>query len=403
VARRPIVLTFGLLTATFAAGYGVMFTVLNDFRDEYGISEGALGWVVAMGFFAAFFAQLLLAPMADRGHARILVVIGMMLNVVGMVTMAFGTDVWPLLAGRFIAGVGVGMAVPAVRRIVILAEPDRLGHNLGRLISADVAGFAFGPALSAVLVGPFGIPAPFLVIAAITIVCLPVIWRVHVDESADAPRTKLALDLLRVRPVLAAVALGSGLFLMIGTFDSLWVLVLDDLGSADWVANVGITFFAVPFILFAAVGGRMAQRHGPFRIASAGLLCGALSMFLYGQMTTARRCSRWVCSTRSRTASPCRAPAWPSASLRRPSARPARRVCSERSRRSSGAWEPWPPATSTTAGAKPRPSPPPASPCWRSPGSAGGGRARRGACGARFRSSSRFPQPELGYSLDDER
>ena len=74
-----------------------------------------------------------------------------------------------MLVGRFVMGIGVGMAVPAVRRIVIVADPDRLGHNLGRLLAAEVAGFAAGPALSALLVGPFGIPVPFLVIAAGTI------------------------------------------------------------------------------------------------------------------------------------------------------------------------------------------------------------------------------------------
>ena len=43
---RRLVLSCGALTATFAAGYGVMFTVLDDFRDDYGISAGALGAVV---------------------------------------------------------------------------------------------------------------------------------------------------------------------------------------------------------------------------------------------------------------------------------------------------------------------------------------------------------------------
>ena len=54
-------------------------------------------------------------------------------------------------------GLGAGMAMPAIRRIVILADPEHLGHNVGLLLAADVAGFAVGPAISAVLVGPFGI------------------------------------------------------------------------------------------------------------------------------------------------------------------------------------------------------------------------------------------------------
>ena len=284
--RRSLVLTFGLLTGVFAAGYGVMFTVLDDFRDEYGISETALGGIVAIGFFASFLAQLFIAPMADRGHARRLVAVGMIINVVGLVVMAFSSTVALLLLARFVLGVGAGMAVPAIRRIVVLAEPERLGNNLGRLISADVAGFALGPAVSAVLVGPFGLAAPFLVIAAATIACMPVILRVHVDEADAAPRTRLALDLLRVRPFAAAVAMGAAVYLMIGTFDALWVLVLSDLGTADWIANVGISIFALPLVFLAAIGGRAAQRIGPFRLGSVGLLGASLFMFLYGQMPT---------------------------------------------------------------------------------------------------------------------
>ena len=283
---RRLVLTFGVLTGLFAAGYGVMFTLLDDFRDTYGISDGALGAVVAVGFFASFAAQVFFAPLADRGHARRLVYVGMALNVIGLVTMAFGTRFVVLAAARVIMGMGAGMAIPAIRRIVILADRQHLGSNIGRLLAADVAGFAMGPAVSAVLVGPLGIPGPFLTIAVATVLCIPVILRVDVDESTDvdARPARFAFDLLRSRGYLGALCLGAAGFLMIGTFDALWVLVLDDLRTADWIANLGITLFALPMIFLGPFGGRLAQRIGPFRLGSVGLLAGATFMFLYGQL-----------------------------------------------------------------------------------------------------------------------
>ncbi|MGA0354448.1 MAG: hypothetical protein ACO3OC_04140, partial [Ilumatobacteraceae bacterium] len=54
VMTRARVLTFGLLTAIMASGYGVMFTVLDDFRFEYGISESRLGLIVGIGFGSSF-------------------------------------------------------------------------------------------------------------------------------------------------------------------------------------------------------------------------------------------------------------------------------------------------------------------------------------------------------------
>ena len=263
-----------------------MFTMLDDFRDSYGISASALGLIVAVGFFSSFFAQVFIAPRADRGHARQLVYLGMLFNVAGLVGMAFGHNATLLMLARIVMGIGAGMAAPAIRRIVILADPDHLGQNIGRILAADVAGFAAGPAISALLTKPFGIAAPFLVLAIASIACLPVITRIRVDETdaADRPTTRFAFDLLRSRPYVGAISLGAAVFLMVGTFDALWVLVLSDLNTSDLIANLGITLFAVPLAVLGPFGGRLAQRLGPFRVGSVGLLVGAAMMFSYGRL-----------------------------------------------------------------------------------------------------------------------
>jgi MFS family permease len=284
--RSPsVVVVFAVLTALFASGYGVMFTVLDEYRQNYGISDGALGLIVAMGFLSSFVAQVTVAPLADRGHARQMIVSGMVFSVAGLIGMAFGTTVTVLLVSRFVMGVGVGLAYPASRRIVINSDPDRLGHNLGRMLAADVAGFAAGPAISAVLVGPFGIAAPFLLVAALIVATYPLIARTPMSETTADTEVppRFAFDLLRIRPLVAALMMGSAVFMMIGAFDALWALVLDDLRASDLIANLGITLFAVPIVLFGSIGGRMAQSIGPFRFGTFGLLVGALAMFAYGR------------------------------------------------------------------------------------------------------------------------
>ena len=73
---------------------------------------------------------------------------------------------------------------------------------------------------------------------------------------------------------------------MIGAFDALWAVVLDDLETNEWIANLGITLFAVPLVVLGAAGGRLSQRVGPFRVATVGLLLGAMFMMLYGLVPT---------------------------------------------------------------------------------------------------------------------
>ena len=283
-----ILVAFGGLAASLVAGYGALFTIVDDYNTEYGISESPVGIIISVGFLSGFLSQMLIAPIADRGHARHLVIIGVFVNAAGLVMMAIGTSLIPILIGRFVSGIGVGAANPAIRRIVILADPNNLGSNLGRLLSADVFGFAMGPVISAVLVGPFGIGAPFYVIAAASLVLLPFVARVPVDETAaDArPAKRLALDLLKIRPFAGATILAGTTFIMIGGFDALWALVHDELETPEWIANLGITLFALPLIVLGPIGGRIAQTFGPFRLAAVGLVLGAGFMFGYGLMPT---------------------------------------------------------------------------------------------------------------------
>lgn len=282
--RLPPAIVFGALSAALTSGYGVLFTVVGDYRDEYGISETEIGMLIGAGFLSAFVAQIFIAPIADRGHARRLITLGVLANLAGLLLMAFGTSLTPLLLGRVVSGVGIGAAQPAIRRLVILSDPANLGRNLGRLLSASVFGFAFGPAISAVLVGPFGLAAPFLVVAGTNVAILPFTTAITVAEKIDSDGRRLALDLLRSRVVAGAVLLGATVFLMIGTFDALWDVVHEDLGTSDWMANLGITLFAVPLVVFGPFGGRLAQQVGPFRIGALGLTIGAAFIFTYGQL-----------------------------------------------------------------------------------------------------------------------
>src|SRR4029079_2230183 len=156
ISRGSVLVTFGLVLALMAMGYGALFAMLDDLRDAYGVNESALGAVIGIGFFAGFLAQVLIAPLADRGHARALVLAGIVVNVSGLLLLAASRSFLPLLLGRFVMGVGVGMAVPAVRRIVILSDPERIGNNLGRLLAVDAGGFAAAPAGGPLLGRPFG-------------------------------------------------------------------------------------------------------------------------------------------------------------------------------------------------------------------------------------------------------
>ena len=281
--------TLYLLQATTALGgmgYGVMFTVLDDFRDKYGITEAQLGIIVGVGFLTGFLSQILFAPLADKGHAKKLVMTGIAIEIVGTLFMAFGQAFLPLIIGRLLAGFGVGISEPALRRILILSDPERMGQNLGLIVSASVAGFTAGPIVSALTADTLGIAAPFLIVAVLLVVVAFGLFNLQFQEAniEDAPTQRLAFDMLRIRPLAGAIVIGLALFAMIGTFDAVWSVMMDDMKAPTWVANVGISLFAFPMIFLAPRGGRLTQKFGPFKASMTGLSIGAICLVMYGTL-----------------------------------------------------------------------------------------------------------------------
>jgi len=287
VARKRLLLALFVAIAVKSSAYGVMFTMLDDYREQFGISEGSLGLVIAIGFFTSFFAQLTIAPLADRGRSRQLIFVGLTLAIIGNFAMAFSDTLPQLLGSRFLSGLGLGCALPAMRRVIIVSDKEHLGRNLGRVLSCEVGGFAAGPVVSTFLVEPFGIPAPFIVIGTVLTAVALVIFAMPIPEvpAEDHPTERFAVDLLQDRAVTAGVLIGIAVFFMIGTFDSLWALMMNDLGAPTWMANTGVTVFVLPMVFMAPYGGKFVQRIGPFRAGGFGMLFGAACMGLYGALS----------------------------------------------------------------------------------------------------------------------
>jgi MFS family permease len=174
-----------------------------------------------------------------------------------------------------------------MRRVIIVSDREHLGRNLGRVLSCEVGGFAAGPVVSTFLVEPFGIPAPFVVIGATLSVVTLVTFALPIPEvpAEDHPTERFAVDLLRDRAITAGVLIGIAVFFMIGVFDSLWALMMSDLGAPTWTANAGVTIFVLPMVFMAPYGGKFVQRVGPFRAGGVGMLVGAACMALYGAIS----------------------------------------------------------------------------------------------------------------------
>jgi predicted MFS family arabinose efflux permease len=280
-----------------AAGGGMIFPLLADLQDAHDLPTWGLGVISALFFAGAVSGQLVLAPFADRGHTRRLLLGGAVLSVVAMLMFAFSTELWQFSLARLLSGLAAGSFLPATRATLVRAAPEHAGHLLGRYTSTETGGFVFGPVIGTGLYALWGLAAPFLAVAGALGVVAVLLARASVPpaiaplDGAGAPVAVAAvapggllssLGLLRIRGVVVAVLLELAVFLPVGIYDSLWARYLQDNGATTVFVGVGLTLYGIPYVLWAPRGGRLADRLGPVRSATIGMLVVVPATALYG-------------------------------------------------------------------------------------------------------------------------
>lgn len=275
-----------LATATIGIANSVIFGLLSNLQDKYGFSDAGLGLIAGSGFLVGLLGQLFLAPLADRGHSKTLLLAGLGCAVLGNVLFIFSGSLVTLVASRAVVGLSNSLFLPAARGIAVRISPDNVAERLGTMSGIELAGFVTGPVIGGFLVGPFGLKVPFLVTGAFALVGaallaprkLPHI----IADPGDSDRPRLALDLLRLPRVRSGLLMSVALFMPVGFYDATLDRYLTDRGASD--VFIGLTFLAygVPFALLATSGGRLADRRGALRVAFFSTILVAPVTMSYG-------------------------------------------------------------------------------------------------------------------------
>lgn len=278
---KPLIHLY-LLTAVMSLGYGSVFTLLADIRDEFGFSDSDVGLIAFAGFATGFASQVFLARFADRGYAARMVRLGVAIATIGMVCMVFAVPLWQWVGARLLLGFGSGMVGPAVRRLVIARDPDNVGANLGRQTAFDVAGFVLGPLIAAVFAQLLGLRAPFVVLAALYVIAFALVGRISFETGVAGDGHRAIRNLVRLPSVQSALLAAIAFYLTLGMFEALWSVLLRDLGAETWLIGLTLSIFTVPMIIFAPKGGALAQAKGPIMVVSVSILVAAACTLTYG-------------------------------------------------------------------------------------------------------------------------
>ncbi len=276
-------LPFQIVIGFTTAGIGGIVAVLGQLREDLGFSEASVGVIVSAGFLAAFIAQITLASQADRGHARTMVVIGIVLSIIALLVMVVADDVISWSASRALFGFGSGLTLPGLRRAATVLDPERVGENLGRLIVGEVGGFLIGPIAAGVLAEIGGLRLPFAVFAVVLGLFLPFCARLPADRGQlDTSGRRMSFDLLKKRRLQGALVLIAGYFVLLGAFESVIPVMYRDRGASTLMTGLVFSTFAIPILFVSPLAGRVADRVGAARVASLGVIGVSVGAAFYG-------------------------------------------------------------------------------------------------------------------------
>lgn len=271
-----------LATATMGVASSVVFSLLSNLQDKFDFSDVGLGLIAGSGFVVGLLGQLFFAPFADRGHSKLLLLLGLGTAIVGNLTFAFSSSLGMLILARCVVGIATALYLPAARAIVISIDSTQVARRLGTLGGVELAGFVTGPMLGGLLVGPFGLKLPFIVTGCFALIGLLLLAPRQLPAPPIGPRHRLAFDLLALPGVRTGVLLSVASFVPVGFYDSILDRYLTDLGARD--AEIGLAFvlFGVPFALLSTTGGRIADAVGSFRVAVAATMLIVPITLAYG-------------------------------------------------------------------------------------------------------------------------
>ncbi len=309
VDRNRRRLTIGVVTATvlMSSGAMVIFPLLPSLQTQLGISTADIGLVAAAGFAASLAAELIVAPYADRGRARTMGVVGVLLMAAALLGSALATDAWHLVAGRALGGFGFGVFMAAASALLVRADPARAGESLGRLGAAELAGVSLGPLASGLAIA-FTTPGTILAWAGAVVLfgVIPVALTFRERAAATGQTTdaaaagatgvhgaaasadpvarppRVSFDLLRSPLVVGVLLLYGAVMVPTGAYDGIWPRFMADIGASEWLTALSYTLFAVPFALVAGWAGRLADRRGGVSAFVRGAVVLVPIVALYG-------------------------------------------------------------------------------------------------------------------------
>jgi AAHS family 4-hydroxybenzoate transporter-like MFS transporter len=317
-----MIICFGVVALDGFDTQSIAF-VAPALRESWEVSPALFGPLFGAGLLGTLVGSIVFGTVADRFGRKPMLAASTALFGIMSLMCATATSIEQLGLYRFIAGLGLGGAIPNVIALISEYSPKRVRATV---IVITFAGFPIGAVLggmaSARIIPAFGWESVFIVGGVLPILLLPLI-ALWIPESArylatqQGKQRQLAGILRRIDPELADVGLEQihmpnaraksipvrSLFtrgraawtmllwlltfttLLLGYFLVNWTpLLLVDAGLDHHQAIMGVVALNMGGIIGGIIIGRISDKRGPFLALAVAFFIGAIFVGTVGLM-----------------------------------------------------------------------------------------------------------------------
>jgi len=272
-----------LLAGNAMTMIGVFFFVpfLPLFLKTRGATPLLIGAVLAAGSLGRAAAQYPGGWLADRVGRRPVLVSSVLVYGLTFLFYLASVPAAVFIALRALHAFIGGLYQPAAAALLAdLTPADERGAAYAQLRASDMVGILAGPVLGGLVAG-LNLAYVFIGAAVLCLLGAAGLGLVpRAEPQASAEVAPLDLSLGMIRALLPAALLGSAIYYVFGTYDSIWSLYITSRGATPFLVGLSFATYAFPVVLLGGAAAWLvdrlgARRAGTVAVATYGLLNAA--------------------------------------------------------------------------------------------------------------------------------
>ncbi len=265
------------------SGFGTILPLLPLFVHDRGMPLTWLGFMAALYALIAFLGQLLFGPLSDRWGRRPFLILGTCLSALGTALFLLPVPPGYYLLFRSLQGMGAAAFLPAANALVAdYVDEDGRGRAYALMSSFYMAGFAVGPMIGGLATATGRLTAPFWVGTALDLLALFAII-FGITDSPAPPRfhhtgRREQTNHIDWRNLMAWLLINFAWMGLGGMYDVSWSIYMRNIGAGPLLISLSWTLFALPYLLFNFLAGRLADSSAsrPLLIYGGAVLNGVI-------------------------------------------------------------------------------------------------------------------------------